>query len=366
MGANLQKLVYQLNKFQAAEVAIFQAAADEIENIDELILYNLEYTFADLCFIYGDSATYELLINKSNDPLYYFFRRNTDFSAPFKDNRVIHIGISYDYPQPIPIFIRFFKDLYPQIQTHIVNLAMLKTYPDLPKHFDGWINPGSADTFPKDLDSFSAKDWDYEARTDFEHLYQKAIDKVLQYNMPYFGICGGAQHLVLNQAGLLKPVKGFEDAFNLVAYKDFTLSTFLALTEFEKKEALLNCTMPKISLKTQTWNHYAAIVNQLGSSIKLGACAAVDESIAMAYHRKGGLQFATQYHIEVLYNNDARQFQIFKSYLELVELYHNARLYGDQPDPQELYPYIEARLNECLDSPTCIDHHQDWPFLLHN
>ena len=357
MSTNLTKLISLLNEGEDIEnpqlKPLFYAAIDELETIDEQTFSDLKYSFADVCFLTADSTIHSLLASKSNDPLYYFFKPNVNFDNPFADSNSVHIGISYDYPQSLPIFPRFYKELYPHIQVHIVNLAMVEQYPDLIKHFDGWINPGSADTFPRNLKEFSALDWNYEKRTSFEHLYQKVIDKVLEYNLPYFGICGGAQHLVLNQEGKLKPVKGFWDAYNMVEYKDFTLSAFLALTDAEAKEALLNCTMPKIHLITKTYNSYSAIALHLGDNIKLGATAAGDESIAMAYHREGGLQFATQYHIEELYHQDARQSQIFENFLELVELYHHAQEDGNYPDPQVLFPLIEARLEQCSISPTC-------------
>ena len=245
---------------------LFFAAIDELETIDD-ISHEMEYTFADLCFLSSDTHIHRQMSIKSDDPLYYFFKPDVDFDNPFAGSQSVHIGISYDYPQSLPIFPRFYNQLYPDIEVHIVNLAMVEKYPNLIRNFDGWINPGSADTFPRDLNEFSATDWNYTKRTSFEHLYQKVITKVLEYNLPYFGICGGAQHLVLNQAGKLKPVKGFWDAYNMVEYKDFTLSAFLALTDAEAKEALLNCTMPKIHLVTRTFNSYSAIAQHLGNNI---------------------------------------------------------------------------------------------------
>lgn len=357
MSANFIKVIALLKAGENVENLslrpLFYAAINELETIDEPISSESKYTFADVCFLTEDKITHTLMASKSNDPLYYFFKPGIDFNNPFVGNTYTHIGISYDYPQSIPTFPRFFKDMYPQIQVHIVNLAMMGSHPDLIKHFDGWINPGSADTFPHDLDEFSADDWNHETRTSFEHLYQKVIDKVLQYNLPYFGICGGAQHLALNQNGRLKPVTGFWNAYSMVEYKDFTLSAFLALTDLEQKEALLNCTMPKVHLETRTFNFYSAIAYHLGNNIKLDATAATDESIAMAYHRQGGLQFATQYHIEELYHQDGRQSQIFKSFLELAQLYHKAQNDENYPNPQILYPQIEGRLEQCSISPTC-------------
>ena len=332
---------------------IWSAIFDNVGDIDEILTIqddSKEYNYT-LMEAFFDSFMHNEAIAKTKDPLFYLYKSETNLNEPFNDS-FIHIGISHDSSKGIPWFTLHSKSFNSNIKYHLVELNMIIEFPNLVQQFDGWINPGAADTYPRNLTEFKITDWDIDNRFEFENLYQLVLDQVLKHNIPYFGICAGAQHLILNTNGSLQPVTGFWDQTQMIIYQDFSLSSFLALNSQEKTEALLNCNMPPINVLSKTYNRYSAVSKDLGDLAVLDGWAEADSSAAMAYHINNGLQFATQYHIEETFDIVSRHANIMKSFLDIVASYHDHKFHH-HINPQILYPFIEERLNTCRTQPNC-------------
>ena len=343
--------INHLNYLKSKEAANLLLEILEYEDEIDTYLSDGGVTLADL--LMDCPYTSHLVPNLSSDPLFSLLEPNINFTEFFEKSDKVHIGVSFSHEKIVPAFIRIFHESFLEIEFHLITLDILNNNPHLIKKFSGWINPGGRDTYPRDLMSFSISDWEKEGRLEFEHLYHLVLENVFKYNLPYFGICAGAQHMVLNRFGSLKPVKGYEEDIHEVNYGTFSLSTFLALNNNEKNNLMLNCEMPEISFDVLTYNNYAALSHALGEDVILGVSAAADDTIALAYHISNGLQFATQYHIEESYNIDYRQTQIIDNFLNIAKQLHKSKHDENSINPQIIYPIIEKRLQECTYNPNC-------------
>ncbi|HQU09327.1 MAG TPA: gamma-glutamyl-gamma-aminobutyrate hydrolase family protein, partial [Opitutales bacterium] len=76
--------------------------------------------------------------------------------------------------------------------------------------FSGFIFPGSGDNYPQGKEMFTLEDMPEGQRSDTERLYQKVYQLAKEHQVPTFGICAGAQHLVLHRDGALMRSQSYD------------------------------------------------------------------------------------------------------------------------------------------------------------
>lgn len=235
---------------------------------------------------------------------------------------------------------------FPKLNFVRVNYDDIEKYKDV----DAWINPGSADSFPRNNKEFNLSTWWYKPnKLELEYLYQEVLDITFKNNIPYFGICGGAQHLALYHGASMKAVKGYADNLHEIYYDSLSLSLFYTMSLDEQKEALYNCKFASMVTTAQTFNNYAVISDKSGD-LELGATAH-DADVAMAYAHKNGIRYGTQYHLELFYGEDKKQTNIVDNFIKQAFI-NSAYKRGEFFSPIDIYAQISQRIDECKISPT--------------
>ncbi|OAI51015.1 hypothetical protein AYO37_00555 [Opitutia bacterium SCGC AG-212-L18] len=190
--------------------------------------------------------------------------------------------------------------------------------------FSGFINPGAGDSYPR-LPTFSIKDIDENRMDDHEKLYQQVISFAKKHDIPYLGICLGSQYLVLNSEGYLQPVKGHGNTI-AVHFEKGSIPHFMTLLPQEKAKALQECLLNDITAQNADVTHdFAAVKNQLGNNIKLGALSGKDENVPEAVSH-GHNQIGVQFHPERGYFRD-KEGEINRQKLFLDNFFENALNY---------------------------------------
>lgn len=212
----------------------------------------------------------------------------------------------------------------------LVNISLeLAHDDDIMQHFSGFINPGAADTYPRHDRPFKIEDIDSEAMDLHEKVYQQVITMAKKYDIPYYGICAGSQHLVLNSHGSLKESGHYGEI--KITFKPGSIPHFLLLTDNEKLEAVSKCKLPNIELTDAYTEHsYAAYVGDLGKGIKL---AAVSEAGIPEAFSLGANKIGTQFHPENHYADETylginRHKQFLDSIFAIFEGYHQSMQYA--------------------------------------
>jgi ankyrin repeat protein/gamma-glutamyl-gamma-aminobutyrate hydrolase PuuD len=162
--------------------------------------------------------------------------------------------------------------------------------------FSGFINPGAMDSFPRDRE-FQLKDLDKSKMLSNEHLYQAVLDISNKYHIPYFGICSGSQHLILNHEGYLNRTPGYLGGNHKAHFIHGTIPYFLSLDENEQEKALSECVMPEVTFPISTAHNFAGVNGKI-ATLKL---AAVSEEGVVESFSKGARQIGTQFHPEQYY-----------------------------------------------------------------
>jgi gamma-glutamyl-gamma-aminobutyrate hydrolase PuuD len=319
-------------------------------------------TLLDYIFAYHETLDLIELINEVPDPLIYFFKNDTNPFLPLETPNKTHIAVSHgDHFNPNSIWstLRLAMLNHEDVLFYVINLEMVNKYGDeFLRQFDGFINPGSPDTFPRNVEKFNNDECSH--RLALEKLYQHIAAKSYELNVPYLGICGGAQHMVLYHKGYLGPVDDYFGSFDhTIYYTKGSLSSFFAMTPTEKQKLFNNCEVAEVSFKTSTYNNFAAIADDLGEGIKLEAVS--EEGIAMAYSHESGIRYGVQFHPEsnyyysMLYQSEqdyAHERAIVDSFIDLAVMYHAYRV-NNGTHPTEYINNVVSRLEECTSKPTC-------------
>jgi anthranilate/para-aminobenzoate synthase component II len=216
--------------------------------------------------------------------------------------------------------------------------------------FSAWINPGSADSFSRNDEEFNLATWSNKSMgLELEYLYQKSLDFTSKYNIPYFGICGGAQHLALYHGASMKAVNGYDDAEHNIHYEDLSLSLFYTMSLEKQQDALYNCSFQDLNVQAITFNNYAVIAGKTGD-LDLGATSD-DIDVAMAYAHQNGIRYGTQYHLEELYEINEEQTYIIDSFIKQAYINFAGKNYNFFP-AIDIYSQVSKRINECKVLPT--------------
>jgi|GEM_PF-2041330 len=298
------------------------------------------------------------ILDRTKDPLFNFFKKDADLFAPSKQPEVTHIAISHGegfWSSGLWSWSRLATKEHPNVKFHLVTLNHIQKGGDpFIKQFDGWMNPGGGDDYPRDKQEFSKADWQSEMI--LIETYQTALDKTLEYKIPYTGMCAGAQNLVLNHNGYLQPVKGYHGGGHTISYLKGTLSHFMAMTKAEQKTALDQCEFSDIAFKGMTAHGYAGVVGKLGEGIELGAIS--EGGVAMSYGHENGFRYATQFHPEGFYKRGSAgvinyQKSWLDNFIHQANMHHDFRI-GQNSHPEVFFQYISERLKQCTSTPTCL------------
>ncbi len=293
----------------------------------------------------------EDVIEKSHDTLFSLFKENADLFSPAKDTNYTSIAISCGndfYPNSIWATARLMADNHLDIKFYLVTAEMIdKGGEDFLKQFDAVINPGGADSYPTNVEEFGIEDC--PLNLSFEKLYQDILAQSYELNIPYLGICAGAQHLSMYHGGKLNPVEGYESHLHQISFIEGTLAYFMALSAEQQIKAISECIFPKISFEGLTFNHFVASIDKLGEGIQLGAIS--EDNLAMSYAHNNGIRYATQYHAEEHYDSSLGEINheklMFDNFLVLAKMHHKYRVNGDI-HPIEHFAFIKESLDLCM------------------
>jgi len=220
------------------------------------------------------------------------------------------------------------------------------------KIIHGWINPGSNDSFAVAGEEFNFNSWWHlPNKLTLDQLYQNVLNHTYQNHIPLFGICGGAQHLLLHHGGSIAIVDGYQNHTHVITYDAKpSFSNFLTMNLEQQKDALFNCTFDERKFHVKTFNSYAGITHKLGE-LHLGATSD-DESVAMAYSHPNGIRSGTQYHLEKLYAKCPMQTNIIDNFIKQACM-KMKNIEGQFQSPIDVYSKVVERIDACVEQPTC-------------
>jgi len=192
------------------------------------------------------------------------------------------------------------------------------------ERFDGLIFPGASDNYPGHLSEFSLADMPEDKRSLTERFYQAAYTKAQAARVPTFGICAGAQHLVLSRGGALTTSTTRNSDIEL---EPFHVPHFMSLSPEARKQVLESCEAIQVKIDAFRAHSYAAVKGKMGDVVLASTAGGITP---MAYYR-GFENIATQFHPEARYqgvssygdsDSQAYQTRLLNSFFELC-IQHN-------------------------------------------
>jgi gamma-glutamyl-gamma-aminobutyrate hydrolase PuuD/ankyrin repeat protein len=336
------------------------------DKTEELLnLLSEKLSDVDIVFDNGESLTDHLfenenlvtkILEKTHDPLFHFLKANSNLYSFEKDIKKTHIAISHGdgmWSTGVWSVARLIKKYHKDVDFHLITKQnVTEGGEEFLNQFDAFINPGAGDTYPTHLPEFKKQDCPFEQET--EQLYQIILEKTEKLNIPYLGMCAGAQHFSMYHGGTLAPLDGYNMGQHTVTYIEGTLPHFQVLTRHEQKKAIMECELPKISFKGDTAHHFAAIPDKVGAGLQLGAVS--EHGIPMSYAHANGIRYATQFHPEHHYDDDIEYINYQKAWIDnfvhIAIMHHDARV-NNSTHPIEYFAEVSERLNECTVAPTC-------------
>ena len=306
----------------------------------------------------GDGEIKDEALKKTNDPLFTFYKPDADLYTPLLHTEKTHIAISMGegfWSTGLNSLSRLISRDHHNVTFHLITLEMMEKGGDkFINQFNGWINPGAGDTFPKGKAEFNKHDWKQPML--LEQTYQKALNKTYELKIPYLGMCAGAQNFALFHDGYVQPVKGYSQGEHSVTYIKGTLSHYMAMTHEQQSKALQLCEFSEINFKGDTAHHFAAVNDKLGEGLQLGAVS--EDDVAMSYAHENGLRYATQFHPEHYYHvqkdGEVNHQKVWlENFIHLTKLHHD-HVQNGSPHPESILADVSERLNECLEAPTCL------------
>jgi gamma-glutamyl-gamma-aminobutyrate hydrolase PuuD len=325
---------------------LLAAILDKVEDVDINLMHN--ETLADILLKNQNIAN--KVIEKTKDPLFKLFKDNALLDN-FDPNKT-YIGIAHGdgfWSTGIWSLARQVAEAKSDVVFHLLTKEITDAGgDDLLKKFDAFINPGAADSYPQ-LKQFTKDDCPFEMQ--LEKQYQFILDKSFELNIPYLGMCAGAQHLSLYHNGTLAPLEDYDHGQHQVTFLEGSLSYFLTLTKTQQELALSSCELPKVSFKGDTAHHYAALADKLGDNMDLGAIS--EDGVAMAYNHYNGIRYATQFHPEHHYEDLFPHEQAWlDNFINIAKMHHSHQ--ADQAQhPIDYFKHVKETLDKCLRTSHC-------------
>ncbi len=328
---------------------------DDLKKLKKLITQKIDQV--DIVFEDGeglidsfmdDPELSKVMLSKTKDPLFYFYKSDDNLFGLAKDPEKVHIAISNGegfWSTGMWAAARLIMKAHQDVEFHLVSYDMLEKGGDkFIEQFDAFINPGAGDTYPKHLPEFTKKDCKFSM--ELEQLYQLVLQKTEELNIPYLGMCAGAQHFALHHQGTLAPLKGYNKGQHEVEFIKGTKPYFLSLTPEQQEQALKAGVFPEVKFKGDTAHNFAAVSGKLGQGMKLGAVS--EGGIPMSYAHENGLRYATQYHPEHYYTDEphgAPQKAWLDNFVAIARLHHNSKVHGTV-SPIEYLQFVEQQLSQ--------------------
>ncbi len=288
------------------------------------------------------------IIKWTKDPLFHFFKPG-NLSLLHNPHKV-HIAVGHGddfWSTGIWAATRLAMSKHPNVVFHLVTLEMLEARGEgFLRLFDGVVNPGAGDSYPKLLPEFSASDCSFSMP--IERLYQLIYTIADLHNIPTLAACAGAQHLVLHDHGRLTPLKGYNSGTHEIAFLPGTMAHFMALTPYQQASLLSDGVVPEIVIRGDTAHNYAACKGKIGNNLTLGAVS--EDGVPMAYSHSNGLRHATQFHPEHYYGRPGHPHENawFDNFIDLATMHRNFKHNSAAPSHIEyclkLQPAIVARV----------------------
>jgi anthranilate/para-aminobenzoate synthase component II len=298
----------------------------------------------------------DVVLAKSKDPLFQFLKNGTDLLSASTDK--IHIGISHGngyWSTGVNTVARLIMQNNPDVEFHMISQPILDQGGDtFIRQFDGWINPGGGDSYPRDRSEFNKTQW--AQSLDTEVIYQFMLNKTHEFGIPYVGMCAGAQNFALFHDGYLYPLKGYNHGQHTVTFLDGTLAHYNSMRESEKEQALKTCEFPKIEYQGDTAHNFAAVSGKLGNRIQLGAVS--EDGVPMSFAHENGIRFATQYHPEHHYNTPTTEGVNYQriwleNFVDMARMHHDAVHSGGE-HPLQFMAKVKERLDACVEEKICL------------
>jgi ankyrin repeat protein len=235
----------------------------KVDNID--ILSDNGESLADI--LMQSQETLDTVLSKTQDPLFHFYK--PDNTSSNLDPEKVHIAISNGegfWSTGAWAVARLLMKEHKDVEFHLVSYDMLKQGGDnFIKQFDAFINPGAADSYPRNLSEFTKKDCQFSM--ELEQLYQLVLQKTDELKIPYLGICAGAQHFALYHQGTLAPLDGYNMGKHEIEFVKGTTPYFLSLTPEQQWQALKVGIFPQVKFQGYTAHHFAALNGKIGQDI---------------------------------------------------------------------------------------------------
>lgn len=249
--------------------------------------------------------------------------------------------------------------------------------------FDAFINPGAGDSFPGSntfnlnagaeynihvllnmLISFISEKIDPKsknnAHTDdefdirylsngephlaHEHAYQNVIKYALEHNIPYLGLCNGAQHLILHQGGYLaRTAVSHNHVPHTIDLIKGSITHFMAMNDEEQSLAIARGHFPELKFAINTQHKYAGVLGKIGS-LSLGGLsdANVVEAVAHSFFQVG-----FQFHPENLYKSCERNANLLHNIFKFFAI--NAK----KVDLAAMDAYMQKALDDAFATANC-------------
>lgn len=230
------------------------------------------------------------------------------------------------------------------------------------KRFSGLINPGAGDSYPQHRKDFTLNEMSEDSMQSDELLYLKVINVAKKLDIPYLGICAGAQKMVLNAGGSLRQVSGHQDEVSLYVNAG-TVPHYMGLSNEEKSKALNQCEMEDYVIEEASVAHgYAGVEGNLGEGVVLSA--KLDKNVTEAYSI-GYNQIGVQFHPEDAYGGEGseinRNRELLDTFFDMCESRYYALKYSkekglSQEEAVELLANVNnqilERITSCLNNPS--------------
>lgn len=303
-------------KAQDSQALIYAAANGQIEMVKLLLKYNADpHAQGSQALIEasknGHTEIMNLLLEEPNlfnpevmrgillSGEYSLVKYLFDNVSELKDAYLIGVGLNHTRGHTTAALLSIISNkIKANKNVYHVELSLaIAQDDDIMQYFSGYINPGAANSYPHHKKPFILDEMPIERRMYHEKVYQQILTMAKKYDIPYLGICAGAQHLILNSKGSLK--KGGHKGLINVDLIPGTIPHFLFLTGEERTEALSTCILNPIELTdAYTAHQYAGYIENLGAGIKLAALSKT--GIPEAFNL-GADKIGVQFHPEMLY-----------------------------------------------------------------
>jgi gamma-glutamyl-gamma-aminobutyrate hydrolase PuuD len=319
-----------------------------IDNLDFIIDPNKKESLLDslLSNLREKSLTTQVL-ERTNDPLFSYLKPEANLFDLSTDK--VNIAISHAdsmWSTGIWQFARQVMCAHPNIEFRLVeNDKIEKGGEEFVKQFDAWINPGGGDSYPEHGKEFDSSEWKKDQGT--EIIYQNVLGLAEQFAIPVFGMCAGAQNLVLHNDGYLQSVKGYQGGLHYMHFQPTTRAYFLTLSEDEQDNAMQPHDATVVKYRGDTAHRFAGVAGKLGENIELGATS--EQGVPMAYCSLVEAKCATQFHPEhEYYNPNSYGHHWLESFLKIASIKH---LHKKEvcPSPTEVLEYLHSRSSDCGD-----------------